>query len=166
MPTEDWNLLDEALATALELPGPDQLNYLRVRLASHPDTLRQAEGLLAQSAEAEAFFENSPVAAFRLAPGLRLGPWRLERELGRGGMGAVWLARRADGEADMLAAVKFLNTPFATPALLERFYREKQILARLRHPHIAQMLDAGIGPGDIPNFVLEFVDGPWTDPLL
>ena len=160
LPAEDWNLLDEALATALELPGPDQLGYLRERLASHPDTLRQAEGLLAQSAEAEAFFENSPVAAFRLAPGLRLGPWRLERELGRGGMGAVWLARRADGEADMLAAVKFLNTPFATPALLDRFQREKQILARLRHPHIAQMMDAGIGPGDIPNFVLEFVDGP------
>jgi hypothetical protein len=160
VPTGDWNLLDEALATALELPGPDQLNYLRKRLASHPDTLRQAECLLAQSAEAEAFFENSPVAPFRLAPGLRLGPWRLERELGRGGMGAVWLARRADGEADMLAAIKFLNTPFATPALLERFHREKQILARLRHPHIAQMLDAGIGPGDVPNFVLEFVDGP------
>lgn len=160
MPAGDWNLLDEALATALELPEPERLAYLRERLARHPDTLRQAESLLAQSSEAEAFFENSPVAAFRLAPGLRLGPWRLERELGRGGMGAVWLARRADGEADMLAAIKFLNTPFATPALLERFHREKQILARLRHPYIAQMMDAGIGPGDIPNFVLEFVDGP------
>lgn len=159
MPPDSWSLLDGALAGALEQPEHERLAWLRGELAGHPDVLLQAETMLARAAEAEAFFDCSPVAPFRLAPGARLGPWRLERELGRGGMGVVWLARRDDGQADMRAAIKLLNTPFATPVLLERFQREKQILARLNHPNIAGLLDAGIGPGDLPNFVLEYVDG-------
>lgn len=159
MPPDSWSLLDEALAGALEQPEEKRLAWLRGELAGHPEVLLQAESLLARSAEAEAFFDRSPAAPCRLAPGARLGPWRLERELGRGGMGVVWLARRDDGQADMLAAIKLLNTSFATPVLLERFQREKQILARLNHPNIAGLLDAGIGPGDLPNFVLEYVDG-------
>jgi tRNA A-37 threonylcarbamoyl transferase component Bud32 len=159
MPPDSWSLLDEALAGALEQPEDNRLAWLRGELAAHPGVLLQAESMLARAAEAEAFFDRSPVAPFRLAPGARLGPWRLERELGRGGMGVVWLARRDDGQADMRAAIKLLNTPFATTLLLERFQREKQILARLNHPNIAGLLDAGIGPGDLPNFVLEYVDG-------
>jgi eukaryotic-like serine/threonine-protein kinase len=138
LPADDWKLLDDALAGALEQPEPERLTWLRSELAGNPETLSQAEILLGRAAEAKEFFDQSPVVAFRLAPGLRLGPWALERELGRGGMGAVWLARRADGEADMLAAVKFLNTPFATPTLLERFPAREADPGPTPASHIAQ----------------------------
>ncbi len=152
-----WAELEAALADALELAAEKRVPWLREQLAERPEILAEAERMLRQADEAEAFFDRQSV--MMLTPGARLGPWTLERELGRGGMGVVWLAHRTDGKAEMRAAVKLLNTPFATPALLERFEREKQILASLQHPHIAHLLDAGIGPRHLPNFVLEYIDG-------
>ncbi|MCW5964649.1 MAG: serine/threonine protein kinase [Bryobacterales bacterium] len=152
-----WAVLDAALADALELPREERLPWMREHLAGHPDILAEAVRMLEQADEAEAFFDRQSVTM--LTPGARLGNWKLERELGRGGMGVVWLAHRTDGKTEMRAAVKLLNTPFATPALLARFEREKQILASLQHPNIAHLLDASIGPRHLPNFVLEYIDG-------
>lgn len=98
--------------------------------------------------------------AFRDA---RIGAWRVDRLLGEGGMGLVFLAHRDDGRFEQQAAIKLLRFTLATPADLERFRRERRILARLEHPHIAHLLDAGehpIGNGiEIPYFVMEHVDG-------
>jgi hypothetical protein len=157
-PTGDrWTRLDTALADALELPSAERLDWLRARLAGDAELLAEAERLLGKAAEADAFFERSSVAGLR--PGSRIGAWTLERELGRGGSGVVWLAHRTDRKTTMRAAIKLLHVPFASAALLDRFEREKQILASLQHPHIAHLVDAGIGPEDLPSFALEYIDG-------
>lgn len=152
-----WELLDTALADALDLPEPDRLAFLEERLGTYPELFQEGQRLLRRAAEAEAFFAQR--LAFSPAQGATLGSWQLERELGRGGSSVVWLAHRRDGKAEMRAAIKMLQTPFASPALVERFDREKQILASLQHPNIAHLLDASIGPRDLPNFAMEFVDG-------
>ncbi|MCV2353122.1 serine/threonine protein kinase [Paucibacter sp. B2R-40] len=92
--------------------------------------------------------------------GQQLGAYTLEREIGQGGMGTVWLARRTDGRFDGLAAIKFLNAGLLGRGDAGRFAREGQILARLAHPHIARLIDAGISDsGEQPYLVLEYVDG-------
>src|SRR5690606_18454509 len=96
--------------------------------------------------------------------GIVLGAYRLERLLGEGGMGQVWLAERADGLYRRRLALKLLRPGYADPNLRLRFSREREILARLQHPNIARLLDAGIGEGDQPYLVLEYVEGiPLTD---
>src|SRR5690606_13069066 len=97
-------------------------------------------------------------------PGTLVGPYRLERLLGEGGMGQVWLAARADGLYQRRVALKLLRPGLADPNLRLRFTRERQILARLAHPHIARLLDAGISGDGQPYLALEYVDGePITD---
>lgn len=91
--------------------------------------------------------------------GRTVGAYTLESLIGEGGMGAVWLARRSDGRFEGRAAVKFLHLPRASRDGLARFEREGQILARLRHTNIAQLLDAGVTADGQPYLVLEHVDG-------
>ena len=92
------------------------------------------------------------------------GPWKPVERLGGGGMGEVFLVRRADGEYEALAALKRLRANLLSPTLRERFVRERQLLADLHHPHIATLLDGGVDSEGIPYFVLEYVDGrPITD---
>jgi serine/threonine protein kinase len=91
--------------------------------------------------------------------GQRVGPFALERELGRGGMGAVWLAKRADGAYDQQVAVKLIRTGWDVGDLSTRFRAERQILAGLEHPHIARLLDGGVTADGKPWLALEYVDG-------
>jgi eukaryotic-like serine/threonine-protein kinase len=100
----------------------------------------------------------SPPLGASLA-GQTIGAYTIERELGQGGMGSVWLAHRSDGRFDGQVAIKFLNAGLASRFGRERFDREGSILARLAHPHIARMLDAGVTADGQPYLVLEYVDG-------
>lgn len=93
------------------------------------------------------------------AAGKPVGPYTLEVELGRGGMGSVWRARRTDGRYDGLVAVKFLDMALSGVGGARRFEREGQILARLQHPNIARLIDAGVVDGVQSYLVLEFIDG-------
>ena len=89
----------------------------------------------------------------------RVGPYELDRLLGRGGMGAVYLARRADGQFEQTVAIKLIDLPLATDLFRERFRQERQILAELQHPYIARLLDGGVtAEGDL-YLVMEYVDG-------
>ena len=93
-----------------------------------------------------------------------VGPYRMEVLLGEGGMGMVWLAARADGLYQRKVALKLLRPGLADPNLRLRFSREREILARLAHPNIARLLDAGIGSEGQPYLALEYVEGiPITD---
>lgn len=94
-----------------------------------------------------------------LAPGLRLGPWEVVGPLGSGGMAEVLLARRADGAWEGEAAIKVLKRGMDSSAVLARFALEQRALARLNHPHIARLLDAGRSPAGQPYFVMEKIDG-------
>jgi tetratricopeptide (TPR) repeat protein len=91
--------------------------------------------------------------------GSRVGPYRIVREQGRGGMGTVYLAVRADDEFQKRVALKVLRRGIDTEAIVERFRHERQILARLEHPFISALLDGGTTPDGRPYFAMEFVDG-------
>ncbi len=91
------------------------------------------------------------------------GPYTLISQIGQGGMGSVWLARRSDGRFERQAAVKFVSIALSGPATEERFKREGSILARLAHPHIAELLDAGISSDGSPYLILEYVEGVAID---
>src|SRR6476469_1456932 len=94
-----------------------------------------------------------------LREGGEIGPYRLEELLGEGGMGQVWRASRADGLYQRRVALKLLRPGLTDQNLRLRFARERQILARLAHPHIAGLLDAGVSSAGIPYLALEYVEG-------
>ena len=105
---------------------------------------------------------RAPPAAASLA-GQALGAYTLRSPIGQGGMGSVWLAERSDGRFEGVAAVKLLNASLVGRDGEARFRREGSILARLRHPHIAHLIDAGVSPPGQPYLVLEHVDGERID---
>lgn len=93
----------------------------------------------------------------------RIGPWAITGTAGRGGMGAVYLGERDDGQFHQRAAIKLIRLGMDTPQLRVRFLRERQILARLRHPHIATLLDGGVTDTGAPYFAMERVEGQPID---
>lgn len=93
----------------------------------------------------------------------RVGPYRLLREIGAGGMGSVWLAERADGEFEQRVAIKLIQQGMNSADILHRFRRERQVLAGLAHPNIARLLDGGTTDDDLPYLVMEHVDGRRID---
>ena len=97
-----------------------------------------------------------------LHPGREIGPYRLVREIGRGGMGTVWIACRTDGALKRPVALKLLRWGHLDPPFTQRFERERDILAALTHPNIARLYDAGVTPSGQPYLALEYVNG---DPL-
>lgn len=137
----------EALIAGAGLAAEDEAE-LRSLLAHHDEATRE-QGFLARP--------PPPPAAPRL--GQRLGNWTLVRAIGSGGMGEVFEARRADGQYEGRAAVKLLKRGMDSAAVLERFALERQALARLSHPQIARLLDAGASAEGLPYFVMEYVDG-------
>jgi len=165
MKSETWRRIDDCLADALELPLEERRAFLSLRLEDDEAILAEALKLVGQAEGAEKLFSKGPMAGLSgLAAGSRLGPWELVKPLGTGGMGVVWLARRVDGQATMMAAIKLLPPALSGPLrgdsdLLQRFLMEKQILARLQHPNIARLLEASAGAGESPNFVMEYVEG-------
>ncbi|MGA7833524.1 MAG: protein kinase [Terracidiphilus sp.] len=89
----------------------------------------------------------------------QVGPYQIDRLLGRGGMGAVYLAHRADGQFEQNVAIKLIDVPFTTDLFRERFRQERQILAGLQHPYIARLLDGGVTAEGELYLVMEYVDG-------
>ena len=176
-----WLALSPLLDELLDLDEPARGQRLAMLQAQDADTAEQLQRLLARAEGLEQQgFLSQPVAAQwqeglaalpgdELPPdlaGQAIGPYLLERQLGQGGMGTVWLARRADGRFEGQVAVKFLTAGLLGHGDAGRFAREGQILARLSHPHIARLLDAGLhqdSRGQQPYLVLEYVDGQPID---
>ncbi len=159
--TEDeWRALSRLLDEALELPADARLNWADSRGDLDPSLQRALRGLLASPAEGE--FLNTlpmlPIPATETEPE-EIGPYRLLRELGHGGMGSVWLAERADGILKRRIALKLPHAHVRHARFLERFDRERDILASLTHPHIARLYDAGVADSGRPYIALEYIDG-------
>ena len=158
-----------------ELDAEPRAAALAALAASDPDLAAAVSELLAADAAAgEEFLAGGAAALDPLlvgealaaaespggaATGDRIGPYRLRGLLGRGGMGEVWEAERADGQFDQIVALKLVKRGMDSEEVLRRFLRERQILARLEHPHIARLLDGGLAPDGRPYLVLEKVDG-------
>ena len=161
---ERWRRLKEILADALEQSSPEERTALLRRACTDDATLlREAQQLLEH--DDTIFEEFAEFAATRLTEnegdriGERLGAYVIVQELGRGGMGAVYLAERADGQFHKRAAIKVLKRGTDTEEVLRRFRIERQILAELEHPNITRLLDAGTTADGLPYFVMEFVEG-------
>ncbi len=168
MRPELWARLEPRLDELLTLAPLERAQRLDEIAANDPDTARELRELLSAGDDASrAGFLGKSVAPALLAPtagaGDVLGPWTLVQPIGEGGMGSVWRARRSDGRFEGEAAVKLLKSGLFDAAAQERFRREGAILARLRHPSIAQLLDAGITAKGQPYLVLELVRGERID---
>jgi serine/threonine protein kinase/tetratricopeptide (TPR) repeat protein len=159
-----WQRLKNILADALEETSFEgRTAVLRRSCADDTALLREAEKLLAS--DTTAFEEFAEFAATCLRQdegdriGERIGAYAIVKELGRGGMGAVYLAERADGQFEKRVAIKVLKRGTDTDEVLRRFRNERQILANLEHPNITRLLDAGTTTDGLPYFVMEFIEG-------
>lgn len=171
----DWAELAALFERLAELDPPSQqceldalardpgrarlLPRLRALLLAHAradDGLAQGGAALALVAGTSAQPGDASTQASTV--GDQVGPWRLLRPLGEGGMGEVWLAERADAGVVQRAALKRIRHGLG-PELAARFLRERRILARLQHPHIAAFIDAGMDAGGAPWLALEYVEG-------
>src|SRR5580698_9782618 len=164
---DQWQALGPYLDQALSMTGEQLATWLSSISERDPTLAAQLTALLGdyRAMAQENFLENGPFPLPNLTglAGQTLGPYTLISQIGQGGMGSVWLARRSDGRFDRQAAVKFVNIALAGPATAERFKREGSILGRLTHPHIAELLDAGLSSDGRPYLILEYVDGTAID---
>ncbi len=164
---ERWRRASPYLDQMLDLPPADR-PYCLARLREQDAALAtDVASLLAEhhALHAEGFLEDGPgllPGAPSLA-GVKMGAYTLEQPIGQGGMGSVWLASRSDGRFEGKAAVKVLNAALAGRTGGERFKREGTILARLTHPHIARLIDAGVSGTGQPYMILEYIDGRHID---
>lgn len=160
MDAERWQRLSPLLDALIELDAAERTARLVELREEDVELADELEKLLALEDEHQDFLSEPLVTPPPSAkPDTMIGPYKLERMLGEGGMGQVWLARRADGLYQRRVALKLLRPGLADPNLRQRFNRERQILARLGHPHIASLLDAGISVDNQPYLALEYVEG-------
>ncbi|MDT7837911.1 serine/threonine-protein kinase [Aquabacterium sp. OR-4] len=155
----EWTEVLRQLDAALELLPTERGQWLAA-LALHPPHLKDALRKLLQDRRAieTADFLNAGAERTPQQPGTTLGPWRLLRELGRGGMATVWLAQRCDGAHQRQVALKLPQHTPGSRLITERFLRERAILSMLQHANIAQVLDAGEDEGQ-PWLALEYIEG-------
>ena len=158
-----WQEVKEILSEALAREeGEERTAYINEACAHDPALRKQVETYLSISGDAlDACADNlrDTVRSSISRVGARIGAYRIVKEIGRGGMGTVYLAARADGEFEKDVAIKILKRGTDTDEIVTRFRSERQILARLEHPNIARLIDAGSTEDGLPYFVMEFVDG-------
>ncbi len=168
--SERWADIKAIFEAALTLESTEWASFLDFRCNSDEDLRREVESLLAAH-DSDLDFLDEPLQILQnvvlteeddrptFHPGTRIGAYQLDREIGRGGMGTVYLAHRADQEFEHEAAIKLVQVEKYNELAVKRFRHERQILARLEHPYIARLLDGGTTEEGIPYFVMEFVRG-------
>jgi len=158
---ERWKEISALLDELLDADGPARAARLRTIRQDDAALARELEALLAHESKVveEGWLEGSVLVSGEGLEGWTLGGYTLDACIGHGGTGSVWLAHRSDGHYEGSAAVKLLNLALMGRDGARRFQREGSVLARLQHPHIARLLDAGLAPGGQPYLVLEHIDG-------
>jgi serine/threonine protein kinase len=170
MPPSNWDEIEEVFHAALDLPAGERPAWVAARCGTDEVLRREVESLLAAESESENFLRRPDfvraVGSLLGADvkdadraGQQLGPFRILREVGRGGMGVVYEAAREDGEFRQRVAVKVVKRGLDTDDILRRFRHERQILASLHHPNIAAVFDGGTTPDGLPYFVMEYIEG-------
>jgi serine/threonine-protein kinase len=170
---ERWRTIEPLLEGALELDPVSRAAWLDERCGGDADLRAAVERLVEAFAGAQALLPSGApdavdalvrLAEAEAAPaGTRIGPYRIVGEAGRGGMGVVYLAERADDQYRKRVALKLLRRGMDDPHLVRRFLEERQILATLDHPHIAKLLDGGVTADRLPWFAMEYVEGEPID---
>ena len=162
-----WQEASPYLDQVLALPQEERAGWLAALREENPGLADLLQALLDEhSALAQEHFLEPMVISLSepsSLAGQTIGSYTLISSVGQGGMGSVWLARRSDGRFEREAAVKFLNVALVGRGGEERFKREGRILGQLSHPHIADLVDAGVSSAGQPFLVLEYVDGQHID---
>jgi serine/threonine-protein kinase len=169
-----WASVAELFDALVDLPPSQRATALDARCMGDAELRAEVEALLASSERADGFMQASAhdymasllqsddVLVEPPAPD-RVGPFRIVREIGRGGMGTVYLAERDDAQFTQAVALKVVRSAFSDPRLVRRFVDERQILAWLTHPNIAQLVDGGVTDDGVPWFAMEYVEGTPID---
>jgi eukaryotic-like serine/threonine-protein kinase len=169
-PEDRWARVETLFLEATELPPDSRELFVRDRCGDDARLREEVLSLLrydtlGYDADAESHLFDALQASAAsvvdddVAPGRMVGPYRIEREIGRGGMAVVYLAVRADGEFRKHVAIKLIKRGMDTQAVVERLRRERRILAALEHPSIARLLDGGTTPDGRPWIAMEYVEG-------
>lgn len=162
-----WQKLKAAFNEAVELTPDLRSSYLSALRLNEKTFYQELAELIAVDGEAAEFLGEPAVDFGSFAQpsliGATIGHYRIEREIERGGMGAVFEGKRSDGEFEHRVAVKLVNRSFFKDELVRRFKTERQILARLEHPNIVRLLDGGLTGDGAPYYVMEFVEGVPVD---
>jgi serine/threonine protein kinase/Tol biopolymer transport system component/tetratricopeptide (TPR) repeat protein len=175
MSPEKWKRLEEIFNQAVVLPTEKRETFLDEACRGDRELREQADILLDSDSEAEDFIESSPYVPYLenviegkngangdggdAYIGKKIGVYRITKEIGRGGMGAVYLAVRDDREFQQNVAIKLIKRGMDSDQVLRRFRNERQILAALNHPNIARLLDGGTTDDGLPYFVMEYIEG-------
>jgi serine/threonine protein kinase len=165
-----WQRVEELFHAALQQPESERETWLASQAGLDLAVYDEVRSLLAAdrrhgelSAQIPATGHDAPAGddSGDELPGAGqcFGPYRTERLLGSGGMGAVYLARRADGQFDQTVAIKVMAPHLAGEEFERSFRNERQLLAALAHPNIARLLDGGVAPGGVPYLVMEYIEG-------
>lgn len=172
MTSERWEIVKNLFESALNVSPAERAAFLETQCGGDEEVRREAASLL-ESLDGSGHFLEEPLMSVKDVvsipekqanmAGLRVGAWELVREIGRGGMGTVYLAVRADNEFKKRVAIKLIRGGMETDVLIRRFRNERQILARLEHPNIARLIDGGTTADGFPYFVMEYVEG---EPLI
>ena len=167
---DQWESFSAYLDQALDLDGPQRAEWLAALKRSHPAMAERVSKLLAQLEQEEysQFLAGPtpiPVSDVDCATliGRQVGHYVIDAQIGQGGMGSVWRARRADGRFEGYVAIKFVHAAWIGRIGEQRFLTEGKLLAQLNHPNIARLIDAGVLDGTQPYLVIEYVEGEPID---
>ena len=172
MTPERWQEIRGVFDRAVALPSEQRFEFLDKACSTDAELRHEVESLLVSDDRAGTGFLGTPAvdlsrsAASAPVPsrvGRRIGAYNILEEIGRGGMGEVYRANRADGQYEKQVAIKLVRGGYDTAAVLERFRNERQILASLDHPNIARLLDGGTTDEGIPYLVMELIEGTPID---
>src|SRR5947208_14533513 len=168
MISERWKQIEALFEQSLELPETERGKFLEKRCNGDEELRREVESLLQSHARAGTFIdkrslflsdEESEATGAAAAAGELIGAYRVLREIGRGGMGTVYLAERADQQYEKQVAIKLIKRGMDTDSVLRHFRNERQILAGFDHPNIARLFDGGTTEDGLPYFVMEYIEG-------
>jgi serine/threonine-protein kinase len=171
MRSDQWQQIEKILQSVMDRPLADRVAALDAACGDDAELRREAESLLAFQWETSLIEDSGFEDAIRVlewqcespGEGRSIGAYRILREIGRGGMGNVYLAARADDTFQKLVAIKIIRRGMDLDDIVQRFRRERQILAILDHPNIGRLLDGGATDDGLPYFVMEYIEGEPID---
>ncbi len=158
-PSRRWAQVSDILSRALDQPDAERESFLAAELQRHPELRTDVLAMWSELDQTGRFLEDGVALPAPPSEDGTFGPYRIVGALGEGGMGVVHLAERSDGQFTRRVAIKRVGSAAPGPAALRRFGEERQIHARLDHPHITRLLDSGVDASGVPYLVMEHVEG-------
>jgi eukaryotic-like serine/threonine-protein kinase len=164
MTTKRWNKIQTVFEAVLDVSGRERHTYLQELCSGDDELYREVTSLLEADEHVHALLEGLAIDAVGLSYeqqylGKRIGPYRIIKQIGSGGMSYVFLAEREDGQFEQQVAIKLIKRGMESDQIIRRFRSERQILSRLDHPNIARLLDGGMTDEGVPYFTMDHVEG-------